>query len=57
MLAEAERDDDAVAACRDASEQIYEPAASDVVTRQFTSVKAAHDHVRDLRDSPRYAKK
>jgi uncharacterized protein (TIGR02284 family) len=58
VLAEAERGEDAaVSAYRDASEQIYEPLARDVVTRQFTAVKAAHDHVRDLRDSPRYAKK
>ena len=57
VLDEAERGEDAaVSAYRDASEQIYEPLARDVVTRQFTAVKAAHDHVRDLRDSPRYAK-
>ncbi|MGC4072807.1 MAG: PA2169 family four-helix-bundle protein [Nibricoccus sp.] len=58
VLAEAERGEDAaVAAYRDASEQIYEPVARDLVSRQFTAVKAAHDQVRDLRDSSRYAKK
>lgn len=58
VLAEAERGEDAaVSAYRDASEQIYEPVARDLVSRQFTAVRAAHDHVRDLRDSPRYAKK
>jgi uncharacterized protein (TIGR02284 family) len=58
VLAEAERGEDAaVAAYRDASEQIYDPVARDLVSRQFTAVKAAHDNVRDLRDSPRYAKK
>ena len=58
VLAEAERGEDAaVAAYRDASEQIYDPIARDVVSRQFIAVKAAHDNVRDLRDGPRYAKK
>jgi uncharacterized protein (TIGR02284 family) len=58
VLEEAERGEDAaVAAYRDASEQIYDPVARDLVSRQFTAVKAAHDEVRDLRDSPRYAKK
>lgn len=58
VLAEAERGEDAaVDAYREASEQIYEPAARDLVSRQFTAVKTAHDQVRDLRDSPRYAKK
>jgi uncharacterized protein (TIGR02284 family) len=58
VLAEAERGEDAaVSAFRNASEQMYEPLGRDLVSRQFTAVKAAHDHVRDLRDSPRYAKK
>ncbi len=58
VLAEAERGEDAaVAAYRDASEQMYDPVARDLVSRQFTAVKAAHDQIRDLRDSPRYAKK
>jgi uncharacterized protein (TIGR02284 family) len=58
VLSEAERGEDAaVSAYRDASEQIYEPVARDLVSRQFTAIKAAHDHVRDLRDGPRYAKK
>jgi uncharacterized protein (TIGR02284 family) len=58
VLAEAERGEDAaVEAYRDASEQIYDPTARDLISRQFTAVKSAHDHVRDLRDSPLYAKK
>ncbi|ATC63992.1 aldehyde dehydrogenase [Nibricoccus aquaticus] len=58
VLAEAERGEDAaVSAYRNASEQIYDPAARDLVSRQFNAVKAAHDQIRDLRDSPRYAKK
>jgi uncharacterized protein (TIGR02284 family) len=58
VLAEAERGEDAaVAAYREASEQIYDPAARDLVSRQFTAIKAAHDHIRDLRDSPRFQTK
>jgi len=58
VLAECERGEDtAVKDFRDATEQVYEPSARELVSRQFTAVKAAHDHVRDLRDGPRYAKK
>ncbi len=58
VLVEAERGEDvAVSTYRNASEQLYDPTLRDLVSRQFSGVKAAHDHIRELRDSPRFAKK
>lgn len=59
VLEEAERGEDAaVAAYRKALEQQdIDPATRTLIATQSTAVKAAHDHVRDLRDSGTYRKK
>ena len=59
VLEEAERGEDAaVAAYRKAMEhQDLDPATRDLIASQYTEVKAAHDHVRNLRDSGKYRKK
>ncbi len=59
VLEEAERGEDAaVAAYRKALEQKnVDSATRDLISSQSTAVKAAHDHVRDLRDSGKYRKK
>jgi uncharacterized protein (TIGR02284 family) len=59
VLEEAERGEDAaVAAYRKALEhQNLDTATRDLITSQSTAVKAAHDHVRNLRDSGKYRKK
>jgi uncharacterized protein (TIGR02284 family) len=59
VLEEAERGEDAaVAAYRKALEQQdLDSATRDLITSQSTAVKAAHDHVRNLRDSGKYRKK
>jgi uncharacterized protein (TIGR02284 family) len=59
VLEEAERgEDEAVAAYRKALEhQNLDTATRDLITSQSTAVKAAHDHVRNLRDSGKYRKK
>jgi uncharacterized protein (TIGR02284 family) len=59
VLEEAERGEDAaVAAYRKAMEQRELDAATRaLIASQSTAVKAAHDHVRDLRDSGKYRKK
>ncbi len=52
MLCEAERGEDYIKAAYEAA--LIETAGSavnDVLTRQYTEVKAAHDRVRDLRDA------
>ena len=52
ILAEAERgEDSAVAAYKDALEKDLPAPIRDIVTRQQTEVKAAHDKIRSLRDS------
>jgi uncharacterized protein (TIGR02284 family) len=58
VLAEAERgEDSAVAAYRKALEVPSPDAATqDIVSRQYADVKAAHDHVKMLRDSSTYRK-
>lgn len=57
VLAECERGEDAaVKAYREALESLDDAVAREVVMRQYTQVQAAHDTVRDLRDSPGYAK-
>lgn len=58
VLAEAERgEDSAVAAYRKALEQNELDASTrDVIGRQYADVKAAHDHVKMLRDSATYRK-
>src|SRR5687767_14234415 len=59
VLEEAERSEDAaVAAYRKALEHPHvEADTRNLIASQFTAVKAAHDHVRDLRDSGNYRKK
>ncbi len=58
VLEEAERGEDAaVAAYRKALEQReLDSATRALISSQSTAVKAAHDHVRDLRDSGTYRK-
>lgn len=58
VLAEAERGEDtAVAAYRKALEQDeLDPSTRDLLGRQYADVKAAHDHVKMLRDSNAYRK-
>ncbi len=52
ILAECERgEDSAVAAYKKAMEEEISSPIRDVISRQYTDVKAAHDRVRDLRDA------
>lgn len=52
VLAECERgEDSAVSQYKKAMEKELTGSIRDVVSRQFTEVKAAHDRVRDLRDA------
>jgi len=59
VLAEAERGEDAaVAQYKKALERgDLDQPTRDLISRQYTEVKAAHDNVRALRDSSKYAKK
>ena len=59
VLEEAERGEDvAVAAYRKALEHPdIDADTRNLITSQSTAVKAAHDHVRNLRDSGKYRKK
>lgn len=58
VLAEAERGEDAaVAAYRKALESITDAPSRELISHQFPTVKAAHDRVRDLRDSATYQKR
>lgn len=59
VLEEAERGEDVtVAAYRKALEHTdLDQATRDLINRQYTEVQAAHDHVRNLRDSGKYQKK
>jgi uncharacterized protein (TIGR02284 family) len=58
VLAEAERgEDSAVAAYRKALDEAHlDKSTQDIVSRQYADVKAAHDHVKMLRDSSTYRK-
>ncbi len=56
VLCEAERGEDSIKqAYEDALKETAGSAVNDVLTRQYATVKAGHDRVRDLRDS--FAKK
>lgn len=56
ILEECERGEDiAVKAYKDAMEANLSGAASELVSRQYQSVKEAHDRVRDLRNANRAA--
>lgn len=58
VLEEAERGEDAaVAAYREALDHgDLDEATRAIVNRQYTQVKAAHDHIKQLRDSGNYRK-
>lgn len=58
VLSEAERGEDAaVAAYKKALEHTeLDSATRDLISRQFAEVKAAHDQVRNLRDSGKYGR-
>lgn len=58
VLAEAERGEDtAVAAYRKALDcTAHDAPTQDLISRQYADVKAAHDHVKMLRDSASYRK-
>lgn len=52
VLAECERGEDvAVDAYRDALEKVTEPGLRQLISSQYSAVQAAHDAVRNLRDS------
>lgn len=56
VLAECERGEDAaVEAYRDALDKDLDTQSRAVVMRQFTAIQAAHDRVRQLRDSETYS--
>lgn len=56
ILSECERgEDSAVAEYKRAMEANIPGPLSDIVSRQYTDVKAAHDHVRSLRDASKNA--
>ncbi len=58
VLAECERGEDAaVKAYREALEENLDPITRGIVSRQYASVQAAHDRVRQLRDSLAYTSK
>jgi uncharacterized protein (TIGR02284 family) len=52
ILEECERGEDyAVAAYRKAAKEELPPTISEIVNNQYERVQAAHDNIRDLRDS------
>lgn len=52
ILSECERgEDSAVAEYKKAMESELPSPAADIISRQYTDVKAAHDHVKSLRDA------
>jgi len=52
VLAECERgEDSAVEEYKKALEDSLAPSAQEIVSRQFTEIKAAHDRIRSLRDA------
>jgi len=56
VLAECERGEDAaVKAYREALDKDIDLATRDIVSRQFAAVQTAHNRVRSLRDSAKYA--
>ncbi len=58
VLAECERGEDAaVSAYRDALEENLDPVTRGLVSRQYASVQAAHDRVKQLRDSVAMSKR
>jgi uncharacterized protein (TIGR02284 family) len=58
ILAECERgEDSAVKEYKKAMEEAIPAPIRDIVSRQYTEVKSAHDRIRDLRDARAAAKK
>ncbi len=58
VLAECERGEDAaVKAYREALDENLDPVTRGLISRQFASVQAAHDRVKQLRDSVTYSAK
>jgi uncharacterized protein (TIGR02284 family) len=58
VLAECERGEDAaVKAYRQALEENLDPVSRGIVSRQYVAIQAAHDRVKQLRDSLAYAKR
>jgi uncharacterized protein (TIGR02284 family) len=58
VLAECERGEDAaVKAYREALDENLDPVTRGLISRQYASVQAAHDRVKQLRDSVAYANK
>jgi uncharacterized protein (TIGR02284 family) len=56
VLAECERGEDAaVKAYREALEKDLDLATRDIISRQYSSIQTAHDRVKQLRDSAKYA--
>jgi uncharacterized protein (TIGR02284 family) len=56
ILAECERgEDSAVAQYKKAMEHNLPEPLADIISRQYTGVKSAHDHVRSLRDAAKNA--
>ena len=56
VLAECERGEDAaVEAYSNALKESLDPITRDLVGRQFVDVQAAHDHVKQLRDSQQFS--
>jgi uncharacterized protein (TIGR02284 family) len=56
VLAECERGEDAaVKSYREALEENLDPITRGIVSRQYASVQAAHDRVKQLRDSVAYS--
>lgn len=56
VLAECERGEDAaVKAYREALEKDLDLATRDIIARQYSSIQSAHDRVKQLRDSAKYA--
>lgn len=58
VLAECERGEDAaVKAYREALDENLDPISRGIISRQYASIQAAHDRVKQLRDSLTYSSK
>ena len=58
VLAECERGEDAaVKAYRESLDENLDPVSRGIISRQYASVQAAHDRVKQLRDSVAYSRR
>lgn len=58
VLAECERGEDAaVKAYREALDENLDPISRGIISRQYASIQAAHDRIKQLRDSLTYSSK